>query len=576
MTLTAYVTPDSSGSSLPTLDIRPEWYRSTVRGGCASAEFSVEGERNQLWLCADLLGREIRVYDERNQATWWGMIYEVRLNIDGTVFGFSLDGVANRIAVAYAVDMPDGGTERETTSWAVNQDSINRFGQKELLQSIGDASDELAAAAQTKLLADMAWPRGVVSFDGRAGQGATLVCVGWYSTLGWRNFTRLEGRIEFEGGVNTPGITQVIGWQLAGNTGVSFSVNTIACTTPLVFDNLVAGAQIVITGSTSNNGTFTLTRDAYNNGQSIDVTSTLVTESAGASVTIAGIGAERTAQKYVQAHAFDLWRVGLKIAKVGSPSGDIQIALQTDSAGSPSGTTVATCSLAASSIGTSPTWYWLTAGTSPALTASASYWLVIKRSTALSATDYFTLSMDTTAHQTCKAWNGSSWVAQPNSQYVPFRVWGWEDTINQVKRILTDCGALLTGGQDITITSGVKSNQWRDGDLSALDEIQKLLDMGNSSGQRFTVSVTPDRTVRIVTEATAAETGDILGDGNQIRLVSGGLRAAGDLPVGEWLTIDKAPLHLNALYAISPQFIDEAEYSVSRDVMRLTPKRARV
>jgi hypothetical protein len=44
----------------------------------------------------------------------------------------------------------------------------------------------------------------------------------------------------------------------------------------------------------------------------VDVTATLTTESAGASVTISCIGADRIAQKYVQAHAFDLWRVGLK------------------------------------------------------------------------------------------------------------------------------------------------------------------------------------------------------------------------------------------------------------------------
>lgn len=93
MTLTAYVMPDSSGSSSQRFDVRPEWYRETVRGGCSAAEFSVEGERNQLWLCLDLIRREIRVYDERNQVAWWGMVYEVRLNIDGTVFGFSLDGL---------------------------------------------------------------------------------------------------------------------------------------------------------------------------------------------------------------------------------------------------------------------------------------------------------------------------------------------------------------------------------------------------------------------------------------------------------------------------------------------------
>ena len=573
MTLTAYVMPDSSGSSLPTLDIRPEWYREDVGGGCSAAEFSVESERNQLWLCADLIGREIRVYDERNQATWWGMVYEVRINIDGTVFGFSLDNMANRIAVAYAEENADGSTDRKTTAWANNNDSIYRFGQKELLQSIGEASGDLATAAQARLLADMATPRGVVSFDGREGQFATLICVGWWETLRWRYFTRLEGRIEYEGGVDTPGIAQVIGWKVTGNTGISFSVNTITCTTG-VFAGLKAGAQIIVTGSTSNNSTFTLSKDAYDDGKKIDVTATLTTETAGASVTVAGVGAERLAQKYVQSHAFELWRVGLKVAKVGTPDGALQIQLQTDSGGSPSGTIVATLSIAGSELGESLTWYWLSAASNPMLSASSSYWLVIKRSTSPSPTDYYTVQMDATVYETCKAWNGSAWVAQPNSQYVPFRVWGWEDTINQVKRILTDCGALLTGGQDITITSGVKSNQWRDGDLAALDEIEKLLEIGNSAGQRFIVSVTPDRTVRIVAEPSPTETGDILGDGNQIRLVSGGMRARGDLPVGEWLTIDKAPLHLNALYAISPQFVDEAEYSVSRDVMRITPKRA--
>lgn len=573
MTFSAYVMPDSTGSLLPTLDIVPEWYRESVEGGCAAAEFSVTGERNNLWLCADLIGREIRVYDERNQVTWWGMNYEVRINIEGTVFGFSLDNMANRIAVAYTEENADGSTDRKTTAWSNNNDSIYRFGQKELLQSIGEANSEMATAAQARLLADMASPRGVVSFDGREGQFATLICVGWWETLRWRYFTRLEGRIEFEGGVDTPGITQVIGWKVTSNTGVSFATNTITCTTA-VFSGLQEGGQIIVTGSASNNGTFTLSKDAYDDGKKIDVTATLSTEAAGASVTISGIGAERLAQKYVQSHAFELWRVGLKIAKVGSPSGSLQIEIQTDSGGSPSGTIVATCSLAASEIGESPTWYWLSAASNPTLSASSSYWLVIKRSTTASPTDYFTVQMDATIYETCKAWNGSAWVAQPNSQYVPFRVWGWEDTINQVKRILTDCGALLTGGQDITITSGVKSNQWRDGDLTALDEIEKLLEIGNSSGQRFVASVTPDRTARIVVEPSPTETGDILGDRNQIRLVSGGLRARGDLPVGEWLTIDKAPLHLNALYAISPQFVDEAEYSVSRDVMRITPKRA--
>lgn len=741
--ITAFVVPDANGTALSTLDITPDWYRKSIRGGCLAAEFSVAGEINQLWLCAELIGREIRIYDERTQICWWGMVYEVRINVDGTRFGFSLDNVANRVAVAYSVDLADGSSDRATTSWSSNQDSINRFGQKEFLQSIGTGSAELAAAAQARLLADMAWPSGVVSFEGQPGNSATLICVGWWETLKWRYFTRLEGRIEYEGGVDAQGISQAIGWGstsslinfrgtstaytrtitsatnatpivvttsanhgcnngdtvtisgVGGNTAANgtFKVASVTATTfaltdvstgnnivgngaytsggtmsrtithssgptitwgkpitaatnatPIVvtcashgfsngtivtianvegntaangtfkvasattntfaltdvdfgtniagngewacggvvssdavagpFGDLVSGQVIAVTGSGANNGSHTLLANGYNDGKTLDVLTSLTTEVAGASVTVSLTG-YTTAQRYVQAHAFDLWRVGIKVAKVGSPSDSLRIDLMTESANSPSGTVVATCTIDGTSMGTTGNWYWLNGLTNPSLTAGSAYWLVIYRSGALSDTNYYLLDLDETAYETCKAWNGSAWVAQPNGQHVPFRVWGWEDTILQVKRILNDCGAFLTGGQDIAITSGVKSNQYRNGDNTAYDEIMKLLDIGNSSGMRFVASVTPDRVVTITTEPTASETVDILGDKNQIRLAAGGgLRARGDLPVGEWLVIDKAPVHLNALYAISPQFIDEAEYTIDRDVMRLVPKRA--
>ena len=741
MTFTAFVVPDANGATLSTLDITPNWYRKSIRGGCLAAEFSVAGERNQLWLCADLLGREIQIYDERNQVAWWGMVHEVRINIDGTLFGFSLENVANRIAVAYSIDLADGSSDRATTSWASNTDSVNRFGQKELLHSIGDGSAELAAAAQARLLADMAWPHGIVSFEGQPGNRATLICVGWWETLKWRYFTRLEGRIEFEG--ESPGISQAIGWGstssllnfrgtsttytrtvtnatnatpivvttsinhgcnngdtvtisgVGGNTAANgtfkvaaVAANTFALTdvstgsniagsgaytsggtmsrtithssgpkiawgkpitaatnaTPIVvtcanhgfsngtivtiadvegntaangtfkvasaatntfaltdvdfgtniagngewacggvvssdavagpFGDLVSGQVIAVTGSGSNNGSHTLLANAYNDGKTMDVLTSLTTEVAGASVTVTLTGV-KTGQRYVQSHAFDLWRVGIKAAKVGSPTDSLRVDLMTESAGSPSGTVVATCSIDGADMDSTSTWYWINGLTNPSLTASSAYWLIVYRSGSVSDTDYYLLELDEVAYETCKAYNGSAWVAQPNSQYMPFRVWGWEDTINQVKRILSDCGALLTGGQDIAITSSVKSNQYRSGDNTAYDEIMKLLDIGNSSGLRFVVSVTPDRTVRITTEPTASEAVDNLGDKNQIRLAAGGgLRARGDLPVGEWLAIEKAPLHLNALYSISPQFIDEAEYTIDRDVMRLVPKRA--
>lgn len=543
-------------------------------GGPYAAEVMVEGPSDEIWLCAEMLGRELRVGGEDGQVRWWGMINEVRINTDGMTYGFSLDDIANRVAVAYTTTKADGSSERKTTAWSINQDSINRFGTKERLYSIGDASDSQALARRDELLKNFAFPRGVASGGEGRGNFALLMGVGWWETLAWKTFTRLEGRIEFEGGVNTPGIQQAIGWQVT-STVISFSVKTITCTTAGVFANLKAGSIITVSGSTSNNTTLTLEKDGYDDGKKIDVTTTLVTESAGASVTVVLHG-QRTAQKFVQAHAFTLWRVGMQVCKIGSPADSLHVKVQTDTAGSPSGTNVATCSIAASELGTSPEWIWLDATTNPSLTASSNYWLVVERSSSLDPFNHYLVQLDTTSHQTCKAWNGSSWAAQPQSQYVPFRVWGFEDTLTQLQNIVTNSGQFLTGGNDYTLTSGVKTNQWRDGDLSALDEAEKLVETGSASGGRYLVDVSPERVVRVTGEPVADVSNDVLLPGNVVRYAPGGLRPPEDLPVGEWLIIDKVPSHLNGLYAISPIFIDGAEYDFGQDKLRLSPKQITV
>lgn len=186
-----FIVPDSSGVTPPTLDVLPTWYKSSIKGGCLAAELRAVGGIEQLWVCAEMLGRRVVVLDERSQRTWWGMINEASINIDGVVFGFTFDGMANKVAITYSVVGPDGISQRKTTSWASNTDSINKFGTKELMLSIGESSDELAVAKQNLLLygdstttnRSKAWPITVESFNGEDGHFATMTCVGWYETL---------------------------------------------------------------------------------------------------------------------------------------------------------------------------------------------------------------------------------------------------------------------------------------------------------------------------------------------------------------------------------------------------------
>ena len=573
--LSAYIEENSSLGSVAPITLQPKWISGNRVGGKERSEVVATGDPTALWLSAEMLGRDIKILGRRGNLCWWGMIQESRISIDGLTFGFSLEPMFNRIAVAYNELGADGSSVRYTTAWAVNQDSINRFGTKELLYSLGDGNSAQALAMRDRLLNALAWPRGVPDFGAGDAQqrSALLISIGWWQTLAWKYFQRLEGRIEYAGSTETTGIQQAIGWGLTASN-ISFSGATLTCGTTDVFTSLAAAGQIVITGSASNNGTFTLARDGYDNGTKLEISGSFTTESAGASVTIKLVG-YYTAQQYSQAHAFELWRVGLKLDKVGSPVDSLNVEVQSDSAGSPSGTVLASCTIAAGSISSTAGEYWIDALSNPTLSAGSNYWLVVKRTGALDALNYYLISMDTPVYASCKAWNGATWVSQPQGQYLPFRVWGWEDTLAQLSRILTDCGQFFTG-VDIQLTSGIKTNQYRDGDSTALDEALALIETGSSSGGRYTVTVDRDRVVHVVAEAAASESVDILVTRSLMRYAAGGVRVNEEMPVAEWMLIDKAPMHLNNVYGLSPQFFDAVEYDVESDALSLTPKQSQV
>ena len=156
---------------------------------------------------------------------------------------------------------------------------------------------------------------------------------------------------------------------------------------------------------------------------------------------------------------------------------------------------------------------------------------------------------------------------------LPFRVWGDEDTITQIARLLTDYGQFFAARDLVTVASGVRTNQYIDNDQSALDEIEKLLELGTSTGQRLIARVTPDRVVRIYAEPAALEPmARLRSQDRQIVHAGGGVRPAGQLPAGEWLAVRSQAAVALAAGAV---FVDSAEYSIEQGELTLDFKKVR-
>lgn len=300
---------------------------------------------------------------------------------------------------------------------------------------------------------------------------------------------------------------------------------------------------------------------------------TVTNEEPGASVSLYLYGTFLY-QTFTPTHNMNCAQVALKIGKVGTPVDSLQVALYVDSGAATPLTFVASTTLAGSLIGEGEDWMWMAMAAKPTLTAGVTYGLQVGRTGAVDPINYFTVELvrDTSYAGSCKAWTGSAWVGHTQLVTMPFRIWADEDTVTQIQRLLTDYGQFFVGADLVTATSGVRTNQYIDNDQSALEEIEKLLEMGTSSGQRLLARVTPERVVRIWAEPAAVEPLARLRSDRQIAHAGGGVRPAGQLPAGEWLAVRSQAAVALAAGAI---FVDEAEYNTEQGELALDFKKVR-
>jgi hypothetical protein len=177
--------------SVPAVRYTPKWYSWRAIGGPYAAEVGVSGTPEALWEMIEKLRCPVEIVDEQGEACWWGFVNAVQIGIGPWSIGVSLETMFNRVAMAYSLVNPGSQTvgTRATTSWVQNDDSIATYGQKEFRGSLAGATTTQANAARDALLAQARYP--IPDIRPRANSGelmATLECLGWWETLGWRYY----------------------------------------------------------------------------------------------------------------------------------------------------------------------------------------------------------------------------------------------------------------------------------------------------------------------------------------------------------------------------------------------------
>jgi len=268
---------------------------------------------------------------------------------------------------------------------------------------------------------------------------------------------------------------------------------------------------------------------------------------------------QQIAQKFTLGYTMTISQVQLELALVGAPSDNVSVEISVNNAGLP-GTVQTSGTLAAAGLTDNLTAVWVTL--TPVTLAAGDYWIRIKRSGTLSGADHFLLGMTQDAYSSCLAWNGSTWSSFNLGWYVRFRLWAVEDTGKMIETILT------AAGQDVTapsgFTTGIYGFTTMDQIAVAGDEINRLAEIGTSTGARILIDISADKALRIYAQ-TRPNAEEILlyytaNGAKRLTNSAGSMWEPGILPLGRWVEFADLDSDLATVGGLSPAPIAEAEY----------------
>jgi hypothetical protein len=246
----------------------------------------------------------------------------------------------------------------------------------------------------------------------------------------------------------------------------------------------------------------------------------------------------KLAQSFTLSSSWAVARVGLRLRKVGTAHVDqFKVELSRDSSGLP-GVVLATALVAPpGNQDGGLEWVDIPFTTPVALTAGVTCWLVVSRSGSPDDMNYYLIDLDEELEfygGVFKVWNGSSWAARSPDADLVFTLNGSMETTDQMVAIVANAGQFLAGVR-VENASGIFTTPWRSGSLTALEEIEALLALGDFDGRELLARVDCNR-VLVIERKPLPGVSDwqVLPDR---RLVDQyGVRLPGwQAPVGRWL-----------------------------------------
>lgn len=238
-------------SSLVLTPQRLSW---SMYGGPESADVDMAGSENSMLTMLNHLADKIEIQNDLGLVVWVGIINEVTIPYGPNAVTVSLDAMYNTAKVVYTYDLPDGSEDSDETSWYTNDDSIDRFGAKEIRYISTDKLVLTSATTLAGVIVDELGAAVPAIEPGGTGRGV-LRCVGLLDTLNWRYYEQLRG---WEYHDETGSDTQTIG---VGETQVQFYFEGPARLLHDVGDEehgYQVDNKIVVSGSVSNDGVYTI------------------------------------------------------------------------------------------------------------------------------------------------------------------------------------------------------------------------------------------------------------------------------------------------------------------------------
>jgi len=307
-------------------------------------------------------------------------------------------------------------------------------------------------------------------------------------------------------------------------------------------------------------------------GQTVGLNIAPVILRPGQSTVAIDVFGSRIAQRFQVTETMTAGRLALYLAKTGSPADSLRVAFYTDVAGN-LGTQAVQTTISPANIyaADEPVETWIDLP-SPSL-AAGYHWIVVERTGSYSDTDYYRLSLSSTAYLSTLAWNGTAWAPLNYREYpateqysMPFRLYDVEDSSVTIQRIISTYPSPLITGLVMPATTGVLINSFLDNDQSALDELIALLDAGDSAGNRLILTCTVDGTLHVYAAAALNEgSAPVLHRDGVIHSPQGARYAAGVFPVGGYLALPGVPRAINDTWRLSPTYVASIRYNTDND-----------